>query len=62
MRRVAARTQPAIPPAEDEPVGHAPSAVATSPQAPGLTGTSRPSGARTTWHLTTPFKEFWVIV
>ena len=22
---------------------------------------SLPAGARTTWHLTTPFKEFWVI-
>lgn len=22
---------------------------------------SLPKGARTTWHLTTPFKEFWVI-
>lgn len=22
---------------------------------------SLPVGARTTWHLTTPFKEFWVI-
>jgi uncharacterized cupin superfamily protein len=23
---------------------------------------SLPKGAQTTWHLTTPFKEFWVIV
>jgi uncharacterized cupin superfamily protein len=22
---------------------------------------SLPAGARTTWHLTTPFREFWVI-
>jgi hypothetical protein len=41
MRRVAARTQPAPPPAEDEQVSHAPSAVAAPPQALGLTGTSR---------------------